>query len=75
MAKKRTKRVTKTAEPPARTRPGVNVNCWVDEPIGRAFEKIIATHRPRSTKRGHLEEALRDYCAKLGVPVEEEDAG
>lgn len=74
MAKKRDKRVTKTVEPPTRARAGVNVNVWVDDAIGRAFERVVDTHRPRSTKRGHLEEALRDYCRKLGVPVEEESA-
>ncbi len=76
MAKKKGKpRVTKTTEapPPARVRHGVNVNVWIADDLGAAFERAVETVRPRASKTAHLEEALRHYLRKLGL-IEDDEA-
>lgn len=70
MGKKRGKPVS--TEAPARK--GVNVHAWVDEDVGKAFKELVEGFRPKGTTRGHLEEALRDYCRKHGYLPPQEDA-
>ncbi len=67
---KRKKEKPPVRTPAVRVRDSVNINVWVQREIGEAFQRLIETFRPRTSKTSHIEEALRDYCVKLGFPPE-----